>query len=470
MDGDGPSEPSPSPGRRSQSVKTTVGVLVAITAVLVAAGFGIARVRDAQNTLRKATALVSATTTTTATAAGGQAAAPQGSDLSADQQKAVDEVKAQVSAIRGLAWRATLPVKVIPRAELARRLKALNDVETAKHRHEVSADEAVLKLLQLIPRDLDYAKAIDDLLAGGVLGFYDDEAKELFVGGEGNGTPDPATRSVLAHELTHALTDQQFDFASKTKALDDADRTEESAAFTALIEGDAELVRTLWEEKYLTSAERAQSSSGSNATGGAYDKAPRYLLDSLLFPYRDGLAFVRSRYRAGGFAEVDNAYRRPPTSTEQILHPDLYVAGQGWTPPALPDVATGTACGKVGTGTLGEFDMAELLGAQLRDTDARAAAAGWNGDAYGAVRCGAAIGLADRWQADAPADAARLFTALGGWAKGWSGSTKAPDADGRFAGPKGSGRIVRSADGRVDLVLADDVATADRLARALGLP
>jgi hypothetical protein len=108
-----------------------------------------------------------------------------------------------------------------------------------------------------------------------------------------------------------------------------------------------------------------------------------------------------------------------------------------------------------------------VLAQQVKQSEALSAAAGWNGDAYGVVRCGTAIGLADRWKTDTPGDAADLVTTLTKWARDWSGGSKAPDADGRFTGPKGSGRIVRAASGVVDLVLADDLATADRLVRAL---
>jgi hypothetical protein len=463
MDGD--DLPAPRPARSGPSTKTTVGVLVAMVVVIIVAGLGISRVRDAQRTLRQATALV---TTTTTTPGSSGATAPAGaSDMSPEQQKAIDEVKAQVSSIRGLAWKATLPMRVVSKDELAKRLKDLNAQDRAKHPDRLATDASVLKLLQLIPKNVDYAKAIDDLLAGGVLGFYDDEAKELFVAGNGSGTPDPATRATLSHELTHALTDQYFDFGTRGRALDDANRTEESAALGALIEGDAELVRTMWEDKYLSSSERQQADARESNDGGAYDKAPPYLLDALFFPYQDGVAFVRSRFKAGGFAAVDDAYRNPPTSTEQILHPEMYSPGKGWTAPPLPDLAAATGCGKVDTGTLGEFDMAELLDRQLTSAAAHAAAAGWSGDAYGVVRCGAALGLADRWQADNPTDAGLLADALTKWSKGWSGSSKAPDAEGRFAGPNGAGRIVQSPTGRVDLVLADDVATVDKLARAV---
>lgn len=452
-------DPGPPKSSLNDSTKTTIGVLVAMAVVLIVAGIGIATVRDARDTLTKATA----TTTSTVRPAGN---VPPPSDLTPDQAKVVEEIKGEVAAIRGLAWKGTLPVKVLTKDQLAAKVRALNAEELAENRDELTTDESILKLLQLIDKDVDYAKTLDAILAGGVLGFYDDEAKELYVGGGGSSTLDAATKSTLAHELTHALTDQHFDFGTRTKALDDQNRTEEVAALSALIEGDAELVAALWQERHLSDRERREALQGGSVDGSVYANAPRYLLESLFFPYQDGLTFVRARHRAGGFAEVDNAYRNPPTSTEHILHPETYASGQTWSPPPLPDLAAATGCGQVDTGTLGEFDMAQILAREINSTEARNAAAGWNGDAFGVVRCGAALGLADRWQTDDPAAAGRLADALSRWARGWSGASRAPDAEGRLTGPSGSARVVRNG-GRVDLVLADDLATADRVARAL---
>ena len=449
----------------TDNTKTTLGVLVALVVVLIAAGIGIATIRDARETVEKA---VSTTTTTLTPAAGGSTVpdTTPASDLTPAQSKVVEEIKGQVASIRGLAWKGSLPVKVVSKDALAQRVRKLNAEEIAENREELTADESVLKLLKLLEKDVDYAKTIDTILAGGVLGFYDDEVKELYVGGAGDNL-DPATRATLAHELTHALTDQHFDFGTRTKALDDQQKTEELAAFSALIEGDAELVATLWQQQHLTARERQQAASGATAEAlNAYARAPRYLLESLFFPYTSGLTFVESRHKAGGFAEVDKAYRNPPTSTEHILHPETYASGQTWSPPALPDLAATTGCSAVDTGTLGEFDMIQILSGELASNDAKSAAAGWNGDAYGAVRCGTALGLADRWQTDNPSEAGRLADALGRWARGWSGSTRAADAEGRVTGPAGSARVVRNG-ARVDIILADDLATADRLAGAL---
>ena len=161
---------------------------------------------------------------------------------------------------------------------------------------------------------------------------------------------------------------------------------------------------------------------------------------------------------------MNAAYGRPPTSTEQVIHPEAYAAGQSSAAPSIPDLAAVTGCTRVRAGTLGEFEMRALL-EQHGDTGSASAASGWNGDAYMLVRCGGALALADRWRVDPGTDAGQLAEALGRWAASWSGG-QGPGPDGRFAGPSGVGRIVRTGS-LVDLVVAQDAGTADRVARAL---
>ncbi len=388
------------------------------------------------------------------------------SDLSEDQARTVAELKAQVAEVRGLEWKRDLPIRIIPVDELDRRIRELVAIERAKDPDDEAAVETALKLLQLIPDDVDYTATIDELLEGGVLGFYDDEAKELFVGGDPDDDLDVATQSTMVHELNHALTDQHFDFGARNRTLSDQDLGEETYALSALVEGDAELVRILWADEHLTARQQLEAELGSTGDPSAYVDIPGYILDSLYFPYLTGLDFVSALHDDGGFAAVDAAYRQPPTSTEEILHPERYVPGQTWTRPALPDLAAATGCTAVDTSTIGEFDMTQVLDLHLSTDEAETAAGGWKGDAYGLVRCGDAAGMVDRWQGDTPADLDELADSLGRWARRWTGTNRLPEADGRFSGPGGSGRIIRGPN-RVDLVIADDPSTADRLSAAV---
>jgi hypothetical protein len=388
-------------------------------------------------------------------------------DLSPAQVRTVDELKAQVSEIRGLPWKADLPTRIVSPTELAARIRRLTVDDLTEHKQEVDATEAFLKLVGLFPADLDYVKTLDKVLSAGTLGYYDDQAKELFVGGDPGTDLGPAAKSTMVHELTHALTDQHFDFGARMRADVDAGRSEEAFSLSSLAEGDAERVRELWSAKYLTAKERRQAVE--NEGGGdvsAFLSAPPYLLTSLTFPYVQGLEFVTDLQQSGGFAAVDAAYRRPPTSSEEIIHPSVYAAGGQWSAPVLPDVAGAAGCQAADTGNVGEFDMTQMLGLHLDDKSAADAAAGWNGDAYALVRCGSAIALVDRWRADSPGDLDELARALAEWGKAWSGSSGPTGADGSFAGPDGAGRVIRSGD-RIDLVVAADAPTADRLALAL---
>ena len=463
-----PPDLRPAPPRRPWP--WVIGVLVV---VLVAAGIAAIAVRSGGDGGATATGAAAHPSTTGVPAPeGAPGAGPTASstpttvasDVPPAEKKVFDELMAQVADVRGLQWKGPLNLKVVSPDELARLVRETNDRDLKPD--QVASEGEALKLLHLIPPDADLQQILDDVLAGAVLGFYDPTTKELYVGGE---DLDVATKYTIAHEMTHALTDQVFDYGPATQALDDAGKTEESAAYSALLEGDAVLTQELWADKYLSEDEALEAffGGGTSDSGAALALAPSYIVQALFFPYDEGLSFVEKLHDSGGYGAVNAAYRKPPTSTEQIIYPQTYLAGQGSPSPAIPDVAAATGCAPVRTGTVGEFDMRAVLSEALSKDDAGNAVEGWNGDTYGLVRCGSSLGLADRWDTDPGTDAGRLATALDQWAGSWSGSGKGPGADGRFAGSKGAGQIVRSGT-HVDLVLAQDQATADRLVRALG--
>ena len=189
--------------------------------------------------------------------------------------------------------------------------------------------------------------------------------------------------------------------------------------------------------------------------------------NAMLFGSTTGFRLVRDRWQAAGFAGVDNLYRSPPGSTAQVLHPLRHPLGPAPPPPVLPNLGA-TGCTPVRTTALGAFALAELLSERLSADDADAAVAGWLGDTSVTLRCGGAIAFVDRTQADGPTAAAGLGAALGVWAPAWAGAPGASvDARGRAGGPAGAVTIARRGAATVDLVLAADRATADRLAAAL---
>lgn len=173
-----------------------------------------------------------------------------------------------------------------------------------------------------------------------VSGIYDPRTKRLFVrdatgGAELVASRQAATRLALAHEVVHALQDQHFDLRRGDDLNED-----EALAYSALAEGDAVLttngVAALEERAYerWLSRMRAHGISADEIAdrGGAATaelrRAPALLRRRLMFPYTEGVAFVLNLYWAGGFDLINQAFARPPQSTEQVLHIEKYFAGE----------------------------------------------------------------------------------------------------------------------------------------------
>jgi len=451
------------PASRMALIGLTVALLAAgLAAVVVRAGDGghkvASRAPASTSTLPTITIAPETTTTTAATPPITTPAVPPA--LAAQ----FAQIQAQVAQIRGLPWLAPLDIAVAPDAQFVQALNAVNQRDL--HPDRIQGDGVTLKVLKLIPQNTDYLKATSDLLGGAVLGFYDPKTKKLLVRANST-TLTPQKRITVAHEMLHALTDQNFQFGPATYALDAADKDEQGSAYSGLLEGDARLMEANFSSQVLSAKERQQAASESNASASSVPNEPRYMLDALFWPYSTGKDFVLSLYRAGGYAAVNAAYRRPPDSTLVVDQPQLYNAGKTWTPPGLPDVAGATACAPVRTNTLGSFTMTEMLDEHLDPSDASDAADGWSGDSFATIQCGSARGFADRWTAPDTTAAGKLASALSSWAPDWSGGHTRPAADGRFSGPSGSGRIVVNGT-RVDLILADDQPTADKVNAALG--
>ena len=144
---------------------------------------------------------------------------------------------------------------------------------------------------------------------------------------------------------------------------------------------------------------------------------PAILRETLLYPYTTGLTFAQGQYiSGGGWAGVDALYADVPETTEQILHPEKYQAGEG---PVVIDVPDDLAA-RIGPDwnlalddTFGEFQT----GVWLRDADAAnatEAAAGWGGDRVlvldGPGDAWATV-LATEW--DTAADAAEFEASAG---------------------------------------------------------
>src|SRR4051812_20344789 len=109
-------------------------------------------------------------------------------------------------------------------------------------------------------------------------------------------------------------------------------------------------------------------------------RAPVIDRERLLFPYVAGKDFVTALYRAGGFPLLDRSFGSPPTTTEQVLHPEKYLAGEPAIPVRAPAAPAGYRAAFVGR--MGELQIRAMLTPCVGEDEARASALGWGGDAY----------------------------------------------------------------------------------------
>jgi hypothetical protein len=139
---------------------------------------------------------------------------------------------------------------------------------------------------------------------------------------------------VLSHELTHALQDQHFKLETfmdgKAMTLD------EELARQALVEGDATLLMTDFMRQKMDMPPLAQEDNVESlalqmGVGAALEqRAPQALVKMLAFPYSSGARFDHALIRAGknGYGALDLAFKNPPRSTREILHPEVFIRGE----------------------------------------------------------------------------------------------------------------------------------------------
>jgi hypothetical protein len=314
-------------------------------------------------------------------AAGARAAGEEGAALGALQT----ELQGIVEQVRGRSF--TGPVTVQRLSEEQSRAFLRRKMEQEYPPEAIAAEQTAYRHFGLLRLDEDLEALFLELMVDRAAGFYDPEADRLFLV-EGQTWRGP----VVAHELAHALQDQIFDvdrLLREARADDDRLR-----AVQAMVEGEA-----MWIAGRVASRPAAArlmreiesaappSSSGRQAgpDGGRFATFPDVLQAELSFPYTAGLAWADAIASSeGGTARLDEMFRAPVDSSEQILHPSKSLEPRDRpTPPprgALPDLTVdGWRLAKAGT--WGEFGMRLVLLPPEGDLPA-AATEGWDGDLF----------------------------------------------------------------------------------------
>ena len=293
----------------------------------------------------------------------------------------------QMAGIRGLAILRPIDFELSDKATVTEYARASLSDQMPSGQWE--AYEALLVHTGMIPPGTDLEDLVVRLYAEQIAGYYDPARKTFYLA---DWLPRLLQRGVVAHEVTHALQDQHFDLERWLSALSP---TEDGAlARAAIAEGDAmaAMIAFLLEpvgagiEDLPPISSLLEEGSGVAAGYPTFDAAPPALQRLLLFPYVEGSDFVREALARDGWNAVDRLYRDPPSSTEQILHPDRYFDSRD-EPRAVDLPADAAPAEALSEGSWGEFGTRLALAATLADTAlAAVAAGGWDGDRYGLWR------------------------------------------------------------------------------------
>lgn len=282
-------------------------------------------------------------------------------------------------------------------------LDKLKNDEDAKR---MQRGEIVLKKFGLLDRDFQLGPFLVSLLKEQVAGYYDDKTKTVNLL---DWIEPEEQKSVLAHELTHALQDQRVNlekWQTKTdtnlahNVAEDNQHLavdEEDTARDAVLEGQAMAVFVDWQLKpsgksLLTAGDEAEDRMDQmdDASGSpVLARAPLLLQKELLFPYKQGLRFERTVLKDRGVeAAFAGVLDRPPSTSYEIMNPSAYQERQKIPLLRMPDVhgLVDADYQPYDVGVMGQLDvqiLTELLGGPVVSG---ALTPAWNGGLYYAVQ------------------------------------------------------------------------------------
>ncbi|HEX7177562.1 MAG TPA: hypothetical protein VF240_20050 [Pyrinomonadaceae bacterium] len=337
-------------------------------------------------------------------------------ELTPELRSARARAMADASRLRGLAWRGEVGMTPLSAWEFGTRAAELADALGAE---DLQTLGRLAVAGGILPPGTDLAATAVGFTAATAGAFYSPLDRQVIVRAEGTGSAAAKKHALLTHEFVHALQDQHFDLLGLLLAKPyNFDRAE--AAF-ALVEGDATVVQRRVEQgdafarrtlEEVARAEDARFDSYRREVGWLF---PALLTETFVFRYRDGARFVETLRRGRPAMGADELFRRPPVSTEQVLHPEKYLAGEAPREVSLNvEGLTNDGWRASGSTPLGEIGVRGLLLGRVAAARATRAAAGWGGDLAGLFeREGHAPLFVWKSVWDTAADAREFFAAYG---------------------------------------------------------
>jgi hypothetical protein len=384
------------------------------------------------------------------------------SSLSPQERTTLEAIADEVEQMRGLGSDVPLALAFMTPEELHEWL--IEQWAKDYSPQEAHRDALVYAVLGLLPPDTDLYALTLALYTEQIIGFYDDELDQMTIIDDETGL-DALDKITFAHEYVHDLQDQFLDLDELQTYRETAENEDAVRAVAALVEGDAQMVTLLYLFDHLGELDLSDLDAIQTSQ---LDAAPPVLQEEMLFPYMAGLTFVQAIHQQGGWDAVNAAYDVLPQSTEQILHPEKYLAGKVPIAVSLPPLTStlGADWRLVTENTLGEFLLNLYLDVHLPGETAQDASAGWGGDRFALYEQPATgdtlLLVVTAW--DSKAEAAEFASAYEAFAGGRYGAPAvAKDAVGAWWQGENDVTLLSASDGTVIVIVGPQMDTIRRV-------
>jgi len=296
-----------------------------------------------------------------------------------------DQVLSEMSRTTGLPIKSSLRKMLAGRPAIQKYLTdSLHAEMTPQEWH---AQEAGLRAFGLVSGDFDLEKFLTEFYTEQAAGFYDPHTKTMYIA---DWVEPDMQEMVLAHELTHALQDQNFGLDKFLHAArDDDDATN---ARQAIVEGHAMAAML---QQMLGPVDLATLSSVKPWMARGVDEqlskyptfanAPFFFRLQALFPYLQGMDFIQYGLHQGGWKKLNTLFTDPPSTTKELFEPEIYFEHKLLPKVSLPrpEALSGVAGLRLlAENSLGELGYYALLGQLISEDEAQPVATTWLADRY----------------------------------------------------------------------------------------
>ncbi len=294
-----------------------------------------------------------------------------------------DRIEPRIREFRGLSADQPIVKTFASRQEIEKRLLELADELNPPG--QIELDKKIFVKLGLVPRSFDLSEFLRRISLLSTVSLSDPETDTLYIAESLTGVTDEEIVVSLVVNLVHALQDQHFNltpYTTKVPGNDDA-----SIARLALVLGDALAVLVDYSLNSKTLTPGQVRDIERSFRSGIESQLGENVTDALkqfnVFPAVSGFQFMGSFRKWNTWKDTTKLYSDVPRSTEQIMHPEKYIASRDdptvVQPQSPPDVLS-APWKSISANVLGEFSLYLVLNRFIGKEKAEGAAQGWDGD------------------------------------------------------------------------------------------